>query len=436
MSFAVQARAACVTITSPSSGASVLQGTSIAVNFIDTCDDSWLCLVVNDHELNCATPSQQQFIWATRSYSPGIYEVEIRSGSRRGRHDVRDASVMITLLAADGASPSPTPIGTPTPMPSGVPTPSPSAAPTPSPSAVPTPGAGFVELIPVVNTDPNLTGSTTATCSVAGANCDVSTFGNCGISSPSSQSGPNGLWMIGCPLLDDRQAASVTMTTPLSVDEAGTGCADGQNSCGSPAAQQAFDYYFQNIALNNQADYESQLAYFHNGTDIPAVVSARIDGACPIVNPTLAEAAQWAAYKWGENPKWLYGDTEGEGNWDATALGDNGTSVGPWQIAYIGANHGWTGLIGSNLAPESACFDADFYAASRWATFYGVYPEVNSNDITADVQAWDTGSQYSSGGSSYQVGIFNNILTSSWVDGAFNGVSIPDSDPPGTAPHE
>ena len=168
MSFAAQVRAACVTITSPSSGASILQGTSIAVNFIDTCDDSWFCLVVNDHDLNCATPSEQPFIWPTGSYSPGIYEVEIRSRSRRGRHDGRDANVMITLLAVgDGASPSPTPIATPTPMPSGVPT--------PSPSAVPTPAAGFVALISVANTDPNLTGSPTATCSVAGANCDVST---------------------------------------------------------------------------------------------------------------------------------------------------------------------------------------------------------------------------------------------------------------------
>jgi hypothetical protein len=166
---------------------------------------------------------------------------------------------------------------------------------TPAPSASPTPtGAGYVTLLPPVASGQPLSGIT------GDASAMVSSIYNA-LSYPSQKYGnyndPNGTMGTGgtvavcCgPLLDDRQAASVVMITPET--NVATSGGDADNS------------YYQNVVLastSNQSGYLSQLNAVNSGwgTGPMATVMTRVDGICPIQNPTTAEIIQWAANKWG-----------------------------------------------------------------------------------------------------------------------------------------
>jgi len=214
----------------------------------------------------------------------------------------------------------------------------------------------------------------------------------------------DGYPLIGGPLLNDSQAASFVKSTPKSAVELSISC----SACGiyepDGAANAADNNYFNYMASNNPSGYLSQLeasdgfyAAYSGSSWQP--VADRIDGACPIANPTTAEVLQWAANKWGINPLLLYAGAAGESEWDQTAAGDNGTSGGLFMVADRGAYHAFPGFggLGSMLARENTCFNADFYAAYIYSAFNGLLTGVPGGDIGTAIQSWASNPATSAG---------------------------------------
>jgi len=119
------AHAACISITSPASGASITRGTSVLVKFSDTCTSRWFeCLVIDSANYACSTPNPQQFTWNTSGYALGNHSVSVRSWTNGGGSLLGAASISVSLIT-----------GTPTPTPTGTSTPAPTATPTPAPNS-------------------------------------------------------------------------------------------------------------------------------------------------------------------------------------------------------------------------------------------------------------------------------------------------------------
>jgi hypothetical protein len=254
---------------------------------------------------------------------------------------------------------------------------------------------------------PGLTGDASA---IQGADTNPADFGNY----------PAGNGLIGGPLLNDLQAAERVVPTQKSNIETGP----------DAAANAAANNYFELNAISNPTDYLNQLhslwsAYADRGW---YQVIERVDGACPMTNPTTAMVAQWAANKWGINPLLLYAEATNESHWDQTGLGDAGCSSGILQVADCNnaqkPNHAFPGFsgAGANLARENTCFNADFYAAHLWAAFHGLTGETPAGDIGAAIQSWDTGNAPTAG--SYTAQIYNILSNQGWIS-AFNGASVP-----------
>src|SRR6185437_9910165 len=127
-------------------------------------------------------------------------------------------------------------------------------------------------------TIPSLTGSTSAMkTEFPFANTDPTTYGTFSIP-VGNAAGPNGVPICCGPLLDDRQAASVTLTA--------------KELPGQDSASIAGNFYFQNTAVSNQSNYLSQIQTLASkftdsgsGDSEWGGVFSRVDGACPIVNP-------------------------------------------------------------------------------------------------------------------------------------------------------
>jgi hypothetical protein len=91
------------------------------------------------------------------------------------------------------------------------------------------------------------------------------------------------------------------------------------------SANAADDNHFNSIARNNPSNYlyqlESNSGFYaaYQGRRWQAEAD-RVDGACPIANPTTAEVLQWGANKWGINPLLLYAVATNESSWDQTGM--------------------------------------------------------------------------------------------------------------------
>jgi hypothetical protein len=236
-----------------------------------------------------------------------------------------------------------------------------------------------------------------------------------------------GYGLIGGPLLNDQQAASFVVATPRSDIELSLPChSAGIYWTPNGSDNAAANNYFNNIAATDPGDYQYQLSGFYTayvGSSWQAVAD-RIDGACPMANPTTAEVLQWAGNKWGVNPLLMYAGTSGESEWDQTSIGDNGQSSGLFQIADRGATHAFPGFSGSGsmLARENSCFNADFYAAYMYAAFNGLIGGTGGGNIGTAVQSWGYGPTTSPGG--YSDYIFSAISTTWWAV-LFDGIAIP-----------
>jgi hypothetical protein len=265
-------------------------------------------------------------------------------------------------------------------------------------------------------TIPSLTGSAAG---ISGADTNPAHYGQ--YNAPGGNR--DGLGLIGGPLLDDLQAASFVVPAQRSSIETGVN---------GPANESA-NNYFNNIASTNPSNYLYQLSASNGfyaayvGSSFQAEVD-RIDGACPLANPTTAEVLQWAANKWGINPLLLYADATDESGWDQTALGDGGLSAGILQVADRNSSarpyHAFPGFdgAGSMLARENTCFNADFFAAWVFASFHGIVGSPGG-DIGAAIESWYSGSATSAG--SYTFSLDSILNNKSWIPWYFNGTPVP-----------
>ena len=223
--------------------------------------------------------------------------------------------------------------------------------------------------------------------------------------------------LMGGPLLSNWQAASFVKATQRSAIELG----------GNGWANQQANNYFNSIASSSPGYYWYQISSFRAGYQYSAMQAEanRIDGACPMANPTTAEVLQWAGNKWGINPVLLYAEVTVESSWDQTAVGDYGRSSGLLQVADRGDGHAFPGFDGggSMLARESSCFNADFWAGRLFAAFNGITGQSPAGDIGAAIESWYAGSAWSAGGyASYVYSMMDNQQWSSWY---FWGAWVP-----------
>jgi hypothetical protein len=232
----------------------------------------------------------------------------------------------------------------------------------------------------------------------------------------------NGFGAMGGPLLNDSDAASKVVPTPQSDAEL--------NAYGTGAANQAADNYFNNEAANNPNDYLNQLSSFYSAYNGGAWMAIqRVDGACPMANPTTAEIVQWAANKWGINPLVLYSVASNEAHWDETAINDHGggkQDAGLFQVADSGATHAFPGFSGggANLARENSCFNADFYGAWLWGAYAGQVGS-GSGDVGTAIESWSNPSATSSDGYASTIwGLLSNP-SGTWESWYFNGQNVP-----------
>ncbi len=102
----VQARATCLTITSPVGGTLIAKGTSEPIDFTDICANHWYeCAYVDNSGLGCATPNPQQFVWSTSDWALGAHTITVKSFQSGGTL-LGTASAGVTLVVA---TPTPTP---------------------------------------------------------------------------------------------------------------------------------------------------------------------------------------------------------------------------------------------------------------------------------------------------------------------------------------
>lgn len=260
-----------------------------------------------------------------------------------------------------------------------------------------------------------ISGLTGSGSSISGADTNPNDYG------AYSAAGSSGTNIIGGPLLTDSQAASFVKATPQSSIEA--------NSQGNLNDNNYFNY----VAANNPNGYLNELSGFYaayQGSGWQQEVD-RIDGACPIANPTTAEAIQWAGNKWGINPILMYGVVTVESGWDQTGIGDNGGSSGIFQVADRNTsqqpNHAYPGFDGSgaNLARENTCFNADFWAGRLFSTFHGLTGQSPAGNVDAAIESWYAGTAQSGGSYTNSVYYYMDNGPITWERWYFGGQNVP-----------
>jgi hypothetical protein len=374
--------ALCIHITAPATGTSVNGNVAVTTN--DTCTGVWFERLFVDGVAVTPDFPTGGVLFNTSGYSNGSHTLKITSQSANPNTKTLGFDA-ITVMVHN----APGPTGTPTPTPAPAPT-----------------------------TIPSLTGSASG---ISGADAKDTDFGRNVTAVNNSRDG----FTLCCgPLLTDAQAASHVIHTVRSGVETG----------GNGAANIAANKYFATEASTNPSGYLNELAGFYSaytGSGWQAEAD-RIDGACPFASPTTAEVMQWAAAKWGINPILLYADANSDGDWDQTAIGDNGTSGGILQVADRGANHAWPGFsgTGSMLARENTCFNADFFAGRMWAVFNnGKAASLtgecsNVLDIGGAIQTWLDGSA-TCGVGSWTQELDAIMVNKTWQGRFFGGASVP-----------
>jgi hypothetical protein len=374
-----------VTITSPASNQTV-SGT-VSIDATVGSSVGWINVYIDGNYMSSSPP--YAFSWDSTTVSDGNHTISATAYSSTDTM-MGTASIIVNVQNSTTAS---SPTSTPTPTPT----------PTPDPASI-TPGATISS---ITGSPAGLSGS---------PDTNPADYGNYPVVG-------DGIGLIGGPLLDDQTAASFVKVTQLSTVE--TGAKDGATVASDNATE---NNYFNYDAATNPSDYLNQLSSFYSQWSSGAWggAAARIDGACPIANPTTAEAAQWAANKWGINPLLLYAEAVQEGDWNQDSLGDNGTSSGVWQVADRNyPTHAFPGFQGAsqNLARENTCFNADFYAAHLWAAFHGFTGECPAGDIGTAIQTWYQGTASAPG--TYTASVYNHLTNEDWITLYFNGVAAP-----------
>lgn len=230
----------------------------------------------------------------------------------------------------------------------------------------------------------------------------------------------NGFWVLGGPLETDLTAWTHVKPTAKSSIETGS-------TWGYINAQD--NNYFNAIASSNPNDYVNQVnaftgAFWSLGGNWHNLM-IRVDGACPMANPTTAEVIQWASHKWGINPLYMFAETSMESGWNQGGIGDNGMSSGLFQIPDRGATHAMAGFAGygQNLARENTCFNADLFGAMQLGTYMGITGRAPAGNVDAMIESWYTG--YSTTGDGYEQSIIGFMGGQEWVPWYFGGHAVP-----------
>lgn len=231
--------------------------------------------------------------------------------------------------------------------------------------------------------------------------------------------GTHGFGIMGGPLETDVTAwQHVKATAKSAIENGPNGYANAQEN-----------NYFNAIASNNPNDYVNQVnaftsAFLSLGGNWYNLMR-RVDGACPMANPTTAEVLQWGGHKWGINPLFLYAEVTTESSWDQAGIGDNGGSSGLFQVPDRGADHAMTGFAGygQNLARENTCFNVDLYCAIQVGTYMGITGRAPAGNIDATIESWYTGHSTSGGG--YESDIIGFMGGQQWVTWYFGGQAVP-----------
>ncbi len=360
-----------VALIAPQSGATVSGDTTVSMS--SESNVSWANLFI-DGSYFASTPysfshASTSWSWDTVGYGDGSHTISVTAYSSANAV-LGSASITVTVSNGSGG------------------------------------GGGWQ--VPQGATISSLTGSASA---ISGADTNPAHYGQ--------YSGwGDGYPLIGGPLVNDWQAASFVRATQKSNVEL--------NAYGTGSANANANNYFNYIASNNPGNYVNQLSSFHGGYSGSSwqAEADRIDGACPIANPTTAEVLQWAANKWGINPLLLYAIVTNESHWDQTGLGDNGLSSGLTQIAdrdsSAAPDHAFPGFsgAGSMLARESSCFNVDFFAARLFAAYHGK-TDYGAGDISQAIASWNSNS------SVYVTNTYHDLSNRTWIGQAFYGSAVP-----------
>jgi hypothetical protein len=235
----------------------------------------------------------------------------------------------------------------------------------------------------------------------------------------------DGYGLIGGPLITDDQAAAHVVATQQSCVENGS-CDNGQFATVNADANNGFNWW----ASNNPSDYVNQLNAWksaYKGNPWYPIIQ-RVDGACPMANPTTAEVLQWAANKWGINPLLAYAVASYESSLNQAAINTHGGSgnedAGLFQISDRGANHAYPGFdgYGANLARENTCFNADFWGAYIYGAYHGILGSPGG-DIGAAIESYGDG--YATSAGPYTQGVYSYLTQQIWVSWFYNGVPVP-----------
>lgn len=145
-----------------------------------------------------------------------------------------------------------------------------------------------------------------------------------------------------------------------------------------------------NGVANHTVPGRAQLQRWRQRSDMPYArfVNGRFRG-------TTDEIIQWAAYKWGFDPRLLRAAAVVESWWHQSAVGDNGDSFGLFQVRR--PYHCWGEC---RIARESTAFNADYYGGILRAYFDGKMGWLNTvergrdygpGDVWGSVGAWYAG---------------------------------------------
>jgi hypothetical protein len=134
-----------------------------------------------------------------------------------------------------------------------------------------------------------------------------------------------------------------------------------------------------NRAADHSVPGHAKLARWHGRSDMPYArfVNGRFRG-------TTDEIIQWAAYKWGFNPRLLRAVAVVESWWHQSAVGDNGDSFGLFQVRR--PYHCWGEC---RIARDSTAFNADYYGGILRGYFDGKMGWLNTVEHGRDYQAGD-----------------------------------------------
>ena len=171
-----------------------------------------------------------------------------------------------------------------------------------------------------------------------------------------------------------------------------------------------------NALVDHTMPSAAQLAAFRSGdSSMPRSYLDRIDGAH---TGTTDEIIQWAAYKWGFDPRLLRSVAAVETWWHQSFVGNDGSAFGLFQLRI--PYH-----CCKAIAQESAAFDADYYGAILRSYYDGAQTWLNTvsgngqrytaGDLWGSVGYWASGRWQDAAAHVYIAKVQADFATQPWL---------------------